>query len=355
MGASRGSAIGNSAGKAPSDPDPPDLPVAADRRRQRLTRPGPRTSGDARAHPNRPLVDSVNHIGNAAGVPNDATPTPSDRRVAAVRAFNRFYTRRIGVVGQAYLQSRFSLTEVRVLYELAHNHGLTASQIGAALDLDAGYLSRMLRRFEQDGLLQRGPSETDKRQNLLALTSAGRAAFAPLEQRSRQEIGAMLAALPEPAQEAVVGGMTTIARLLAEQPSRDWHSRHPAPGDIGWVIQRHGALYAEEYNFNHKFEALVAADRRRVSNRARSETGAGLDRGARRRPIGSVFLMHKTDDICKLRLLLVEPSARGLGIGKRLVEDCVAFARQAGYRRMTLWTNDILVAARGIYRAAGFS
>jgi DNA-binding MarR family transcriptional regulator/GNAT superfamily N-acetyltransferase len=287
-------------------------------------------------------------------MPNDAPPTPSDRRVAAVRAFNRFYTRRIGVVGQAYLQSRFSLTEVRVLYELAHNHGLTASQIGAALDLDAGYLSRMLRRFEQDRLLQRGPSETDKRQNILALTSAGRAAFAPLEQRSRQEIGAMLAALPEPAQEAVVGGMTTIARLLAEQPSRDWHSRHPAPGDIGWVIQRHGALYAEEYNFNHKFEALVAqiAGAFLTEHDPKRERAWIAERDGVR--IGSVFLVHKTDDICKLRLLLVEPSARGFGVGKRLVEDCVAFARQAGYRRMTLWTNDILVAARGIYRAAGF-
>jgi DNA-binding MarR family transcriptional regulator/GNAT superfamily N-acetyltransferase len=287
-------------------------------------------------------------------MPDDAIQTRSDRRIAAVRAFNRFYTRRIGVVGQAYLQSRFSLTEVRVLYELAYTDDLTASQIGAALDLDAGYLSRMLRRFEQDGLLQRGPSETDKRRNILALTAAGRVAFVPLEDRSRQEIGAMLAALPEPAREAVVAGMSTIARLLSDQPSRDWHSRHPAPGDIGWVIERHGALYAEEYNFNHKFEALVAqvAGAFLDAHDPNRERGWIAERDGVR--IGSVFLVRKTDDLCKLRLLLVEPSARGLGVGKRLVEDCIAFAREAGYRRMTLWTNDILVAARGIYRAAGF-
>lgn len=279
---------------------------------------------------------------------------PDDAAVAAVRAFNRFYTRRIGVVQEGYLQSRFSLTEARVLYDLAHTDGLTASQIGAALDLDAGYLSRMLRTFEQDGLLTRGPSRTDKRQTILTLTESGRAAFAPLDQRSRQEIGAMLSALPEPAQEAVIGGMQTIARLLSDGPRRDWTMRRPVPGDIGWVIERHAALYAEEYGFNHKFEALVAqvagafvADHDPVSERAWIAERDGVR-------LGSVFLVRKTDDIGQLRLLIVEPSARGLGIGKRLVADCILFARQAGYRRMTLWTHDILLAARGIYRAAGF-
>jgi DNA-binding MarR family transcriptional regulator len=189
---------------------------------------------------------------------DDTNRTALDRRVAAVRAFNRFYTRRIGVVREGYLQSRFSLTEVRVLYELAHNDGLTATQIGDALDLDPGYLSRMLRRFEQEGLLARRASASDKRQSILALTDSGRAAFLPLDERSRQEVGAMLSALPEPAQEAVVDGMLTITGLLSDHSSRDWGMRHPAPGDIGWVIERHGALYAEEYNFNHKFEALVA-------------------------------------------------------------------------------------------------
>ena len=277
-----------------------------------------------------------------------------DRRTEAIRAFNRFYTRRIGVVREGYLQSRFSLTEARVLYELAQTDSLTASKIGAALDLDAGYLSRMLRRFEQEGLLVRAPSETDRRQNFLALTDAGRAAFTPLDQRSRQEIGTMLAVLPEADQEAVVANMQSIARLLSDKPSTGWTVRHPAPGDIGWVIERHGALYAHEYNFNCKFEALVA----RVAGAFLAEHDPARERGwiVERDGIrlGSVFLMRKTDEVGKLRLLLVEPSARGLGLGRRLVEDCIAFAREVGYRRMTLWTNDILVAARGIYRTAGF-
>jgi DNA-binding MarR family transcriptional regulator/N-acetylglutamate synthase-like GNAT family acetyltransferase len=257
-------------------------------------------------------------------------------------------------VQEGYLQSRFSLTEARVLYELAHTDGLTATQISAVLGLDAGYLSRMLRAFEQEGLLTRGPSETDRRQTILTLTSDGRAAFAPLDQRSRQEIGAMLATLPEPAQEAVVGGMQTIARLLSDSPGSEWTTRHPAPGDIGWVIERHGALYAEEYGFNHKFEALVAQVAGAFLDQhdpARERAWIADRNGVR---LGSVFLVRKTDDIGKLRLLLVEPSARGLGVGKRLVEECIGFARQAGYRRVTLWTNDILLAARGIYRAAGF-
>jgi len=282
------------------------------------------------------------------------TSTTLDRRTEAVRAFNRFYTSRIGVVREGYLQSRFSLTESRVLYELANNDSLTASQIGGALDLDAGYLSRMLRQFEQDGLLVRGPSAVDRRQSILSFTPEWHAAFAPLVQRSRQQIGAMLSALPEPAQQAVVGGMRTIARLLSDRPATEWFTRHPAPGDIGWVIERHGALYAEEYDFNHKFEALVArvaggflADHDPVRERGWIAECDGVR-------LGSVFLMRKTDDIGKLRLLLVEPSARGLGVGKRLVEDCIAFAREVGYRRMTLWTNDILLAARGIYRATGF-
>jgi DNA-binding MarR family transcriptional regulator/N-acetylglutamate synthase-like GNAT family acetyltransferase len=280
--------------------------------------------------------------------------TSLDRRIAEVRAFNRFYTRRIGVVREGYLQTRFSLTEARVLYELAQVDGLTATQIGTDLDPDPGYLSRMLRRFEDEGLLTRGPSAGDKRQHTLTLTPAGRAAFAPLDERSRLETGAMLAALPEPAQEAVVSGMVDIARMLSDQQDRGWFSRSHAPGDIGWVIERHGALYAEEYNFNHKFEALVA----QVAGSFLDEHDPARERcwiaernGVR---VGSVFLVRKTDDIGKLRLLLVEPSARGLGVGKRLVADCIAFARQAGYRRMTLWTNDILVAARGIYQAAGF-
>ena len=280
--------------------------------------------------------------------------TALDRRVATVRAFNRFYTRRIGVLRDGYLQSRFSLTEARVLYELAQTDSLTAILFGEALDLDAGYLSRMLRRFEQEGLLAKRPSETDKRQVTLALTASGHAAFHPLDEQSRQALGVMLSALPEPQQEAVVSGMQTIARLLSDSPEKKWIVRDPMPGDIGWVIERHGALYAKEYGFNHKFEALVAeiAGAFLTRHDPMRERGWIAERNGVR--LGCIFLMRETDDIGKLRLLLVEPSARGLGVGKRLVEQCIAFARQAGYRGITLWTNDILAAARGIYSAAGF-
>ena len=285
---------------------------------------------------------------------NNAPDRLLDRRTEAVRAFNRFYTRRIGVVREGYLQSRFSLTEARVLYELARTDHLTASKIGAALDLDAGYLSRMLRRFEQAGLLMRAPSETDRRQSVLALTKAGHAAFTPLDQRSRREIGAMLAVLPEADQQTVVACMQSIARLLSDAPSTGLTIRHPEPGDIGWVIERHGALYAREFNLDHRFEALVAqiAGAFLAGHDPATERAWIAERDGVR--LGSVFLMRKSDAICKLRLLLVEPSARGLGLGKRLVDDCIGFARQAGYRHMTLWTNDVLLAARGIYRAAGF-
>ncbi len=285
---------------------------------------------------------------------NASSDTPLDRRVAAAREFNRFYTRRIGVVRGDYLNSRFSLTEARVLYELAHTEGLTASQIGEAMDLDAGYLSRMLRRFAQEGLLTRAAAETDRRQHILTLTEAGRLAFQPLDQRSREEVGAMLAALPEPAQEAVIGSMRTISRMLSHRPSSHWITRSPGPGDIGWVIERHGALYASEYGFNDRFEVLVAqvAGSFLEWHDLEREGGWIAERDGMR--LGSVFLMRETDDIGKLRLLLVEPSARGLGIGKGLVETCLEFARTAGYRRVTLWTNDILLAARGIYRSAGF-
>jgi DNA-binding MarR family transcriptional regulator/GNAT superfamily N-acetyltransferase len=287
-------------------------------------------------------------------MPDNQTGTVLDRRVGAIRAFNRFYTNRIGVLREGYLQSRFSLTEARVLYELAHNDGLTATRIGEVLDLDPGYLSRMLRRFEREGLLVRTLSRSDRRQSVLSLTNAGRDAFLPLDQRSRREIGVMLSGLPDPAQEVLVRLMLSVTRLLSERGSPDWTTRHPAAGDIGWVIERHGALYAGEYGFNHRFEAFVA----RVAGAFLEDHDPALERGwiAERDGVrvGSVFVIRQTDDICKLRLMLVEPSARGLGIGKSLVAACIAFAREARYRRMTLWTNDILVAARGIYRAAGF-
>jgi DNA-binding MarR family transcriptional regulator len=278
-----------------------------------------------------------------------------ERRIAAVRRFSRFYTGVIGVLQEGLLQSRFSLTEARVLYELANREATTASALGRDLGLDAGYLSRILQRFAQEQLVAREVSEADRRQSMLALTDAGRAAFAPLNARSREEIGALLARLPEQAQTDVVGAMARIEALFTRAPVADWRLREPLAGDIGWVVARHGALYASEYGFDARFEALVAKvaggflashDPAREHCWIAERDGVNL---------GSVFVVRMDDELARLRLLLVEPAARRLGVGKRLVAECIAFARAAGYRRMTLWTNDVLLAARGIYKAAGFS
>lgn len=285
----------------------------------------------------------------------DLAPSPPiEPRIAAVRRFSRFYTGVIGALQEGLLQSRFSLTEARVLYELANREGATASTLGRELGLDAGYLSRILQRFTQEGLLARAVSDTDRRQSVLALTEAGHAAFAPLNARSREEVGALLARLPEPAQAEVVAAMARIEALLGAAPPVDWRLRNPQPGDIGWVVARHGALYAREYGFDTRFEALVAqvaggflASHDPARERCWIAEHDGVN-------LGSVFLVRADDELAKLRLLLVEPAARGLGIGKRLVAECIAFARATGYRRITLWTNDVLVAARGIYQAAGF-
>jgi DNA-binding MarR family transcriptional regulator/GNAT superfamily N-acetyltransferase len=261
------------------------------------------------------------------------------------------------VLQEGLLQSSFSLTEARVLYELAQRPGTTATLLGRELGLDSGYLSRILQRFERDGLLRRLPSEADRRQSALSLTSAGREAFAPLDATSRDEIGALLGALSEPAQAAVVTAMGCIESLLATPDSAaavPWLLRRHGPGDIGLVVARHGALYAEEYSFDQRFEALVAkvageflANHDPLRERCWIAERSGVN-------IGSVFLVRDSDDIARLRLLIVEPAARGLGIGKRLVAECIGFARTAGYRRVTLWTNDVLSAARAIYQQAGF-
>lgn len=283
------------------------------------------------------------------------TPSPLDQRIAAIRAFNRFYTNRIGVVRDRILTSRFSLTEARVLYELANaEEAPTAGSIGAMLDLDAGYLSRILRRFETDGLLTRAPAPEDRRRVTLCLTQAGRDAFAPLDQMARQDAETLLARLPEPAQEELVTALRRTESLLGNRTRPAWTLRSPRPGDIGWVVSRHGALYAEEYGFDARFEALVAqvaGTFLATHDPARERCWIAEADGTR---LGSVFLVRESDDLARLRLLIVEPSARGLGIGRHLVETCVQEARALGYRRMTLWTNDILVAARAIYRAQGF-
>ena len=285
-----------------------------------------------------------------------AVASTLDRRVASVRRFNRFYTQRMGALEEGLLKSSFSLTEVRVLYELAHRERPTAAALARDLGLDAGYLSRILGRFARRGLVRRTPSDTDARQSVLALTDKGAKTIGPLEARSSEEIRGLLGALSDADQTRLVQAMGTVATLLGARPgaAASYVLRPHRPGDVGWVVHRHAALYAQEYGWNEEFEALVA------------EVGAKFIRDydpERERcwiaerdgePVGSVFLVNKSKTVAQLRLLLVEPGARGLGIGKRLVEECIRFARQAGYRKIVLWTNSILHAARRIYEAAGF-
>ena len=279
-----------------------------------------------------------------------------DRRVGEVRRFNRFWTRQIGVLREGYLESPFSLTEVRVLYELAHREETTASELGEELGLDAGYLSRILGGFEKHGLIHKRPSEADGRRRLLRLTKRGREAFAPLEARSRSEIGAMLGGMSIAGQERLVKAMRAIERLLSGRPDPvvPYLLRPHRPGDMGWVVHRHGVLYAREYGWDEHFEALVAE----IVAKFIQQYDPRLERCwiAERDDeiVGCVFLVRESEEIAKLRLLLVEPEARGLGIGSRLVEECIRFARQAGYLKITLWTNDVLNSARRIYEAMGF-
>lgn len=279
-----------------------------------------------------------------------------ERRVGFVRRFNRFWTRQIGVLREGYLESPFSLTEVRILYELAHCDETTASELGEELGLDAGYLSRILRGFEKQGLIHKRPSEADGRRRLLRLTERGQEAFAPLDARSRDDVGAMLGGMSIERQEHLVGAMRTIEGLLSARPEPEvpYILRLHRPGDMGWVVHRHGVLYAREYGWDERFEALVAE----IVAQFIQQYDPKLERCwiAEREGeiVGCVFLVRESEEIAKLRLLLVEPKARGLGIGSRLVEECVRFARQAGYRKITLWTNDVLDAARGIYERVGF-
>lgn len=278
----------------------------------------------------------------------------TDQRVAAVRRFSRFYTRSIGALDESLLESPFSLSEARVLYELAQRSNATASDLTRELGIDAGYLSRILQGFERDGLIARAASVTDRRQNMVSITAPGRAAFAPLDARSCEQVAARLSALSEPAQTALVGAMGRIEALLDPDHAAPWLLRQHRPGDIGWVISRHGALYAKEYGFDARFEALVAsvaggflASHDPARERCWIAERDGVN-------VGSVFLVKESDELARLRMLIVEPAARGLGIGQRLVAECIAFARECGYRRIILWTNDVLVAARNIYRACGF-
>jgi DNA-binding MarR family transcriptional regulator/GNAT superfamily N-acetyltransferase len=279
-----------------------------------------------------------------------------EQRVAAVRRFNRFYTQKIGVLQEGLLESRFSLAEARVLYELARRDRPTASDIARELSLDPGYLSRILRGFQRRGLLRREASASDARQRRLSLTSAGRAAFAPLDARSRQDIGTLLDALPVAEQTRLVASMSAIERLLSPDPATAtvYVLRPHRPGDIGWITWRHGALYAAEYGWDERFEAMVATIMARLVDNFDTRRECCWIAEREGEPVGSVALVDDGDRVARLRVLLVEPRVRGHGIGRRLVDECLCFARRAGYQKIVLSTYSVLVAARLVYEAAGF-
>jgi DNA-binding MarR family transcriptional regulator/GNAT superfamily N-acetyltransferase len=279
-----------------------------------------------------------------------------ESRIAAVRRFSRFYTRQLGLLQESLVHTPFSLTEARVLYELAHREPTTATALAADLDLDHGYLSRILRRFGEAGLVSKKRIANDGRQNLIAITAKGRKAFAPLNKGSHDQVAELLGKLSPAEQARVVSAMATVESLLqpsAQKPSMMLLRNH-RPGDMGWVTSAHGALYAQEYGWDISFEALVAkitAEFIETFDPVRERCWIAELDGA---PVGSVFVVRKTDAVAKLRLLIVDPRARGLGLGKRLVDECLRFARDAGYSSMTLWTQSILTSARGIYQHAGF-
>ena len=280
----------------------------------------------------------------------------TDHQIAAVRAFNRFYTRKLGVLDQHLGQSPFSLSEARVLYELAHRDELSAKEIGNELGLDPGYLSRIVQSFDEKGLITRTPLPADRRQYQLSLTAKGRQTFAKLNLGSQNEVAAMLAQLSAGDATRLTQAMATIEAVLEQRRSQpaSFMLRSHRVGDMGWVISRQGAAYAADYGWDISYEALVAeicAEFIRNYDPAREHCWIAEVGGE---PVGSIFLVKATDEIAKLRLLQVEKKARGLGVGRALVTQCLRFAKDARYRSITLWTQSILVAARGIYQSAGF-
>ena len=282
-------------------------------------------------------------------------PTGAGNATAAIRDFNRFYTRQIGLLDQSFLGSPFTLTEVRVLYELAHRDSPTATEIARELSLDAGYLSRLLKKLERQGHLVRGRDAEDARQRPLRLTKTGRRVFHGLDRASGEQIATMIAALTPGQVSELLGSMQTVRRCLqSDAPETAYTLRPLRVGDIGWIIHRQGLLYAKEYGWGVTYEGLVAEI---LGNFVRQFDPAAENAWVAERNgaiVGSVFLVRESATIAKLRLLYVEPGARGLGIGRHLVDACVTFAREKGYRTMRLWTNDVLVSARRIYQAAGF-
>lgn len=282
--------------------------------------------------------------------------TSLDHRVESLRDFNRFYTRRIGVLRESLLDSPFPLTDARVIYELANRGEATASEICRQLAIDAGYLSRILRRFRSQNIVIQRQSETDRRQRLISLTDHGRDAFALLDERSRRENASLLQDLGDGDQQKLLSAMATIQGLLQQNSSQPtaYVLRTHQPGDMGWVVQRHGELNTEEYGWDQTFESLVArvtADFIDDFKPARERCWlAEIDGDV----VGSIFVVEKSKTIAKLRLMIVDPRARGMGIGRRLIDEAIRFARRSGYRRMTLWTMNVLLAARHLYKTSGF-
>lgn len=290
-----------------------------------------------------------------------ATPAQVD----AVRRFNRFYTRRIGVLQEGLLDSKYSLTEVRVMYELAHRDGIGSTELAAELGLDRGYLSRILKRFRAAGLLVHKPMPGDRRRQRLGLTAKGRRVFAPLDKASRLQVEAMLGALDSQGRQHLLSALDTVERTLstgaaieatttAPTPTAPVILRTHRPGDLGWIVQRHGELYFREYGYDERFEAVVAGIVSAFVQHLDPERERCWIAAREGERLGSVALVAKSRTVAKLRILLVEPAARGMGLGRRLVDECVRFAREAGYRKVVLWTQGELDAARHIYAAVGF-
>jgi DNA-binding MarR family transcriptional regulator/GNAT superfamily N-acetyltransferase len=280
----------------------------------------------------------------------------STEQIEQVRSFNRFYTNVAGLLREGLLDTDLTLTEARVVFDLAQRDQTEVAELRATLQLDAGYLSRLIGRLERRKLLTRARSQADGRRQVLSLTAAGRRQFELLDRRSAAEVGALLDRVPDDDRRRLVGAMDAIRDVLDPAPQpRAFVLRPPAPGDYGWIVRTHGAVYSEQFGWDVRFEALVA--------RIVGEWAAGHDPQREAcwiaevdgSPAGSVFCMRKSERVARLRLLCVEPRARGLGIGTRMVDECIRFARSAGYRRMTLWTNDVLTSARRIYEGAGFT
>jgi DNA-binding MarR family transcriptional regulator/ribosomal protein S18 acetylase RimI-like enzyme len=282
--------------------------------------------------------------------------TVLQEHISSVRRFNRFFTRQIGVLREGLLHSPYSLTEARIIFELANRSSLTASDLGTELGLDAGYLSRILNKLEQQNIIKKTRSDDDGRQRLITLTREGQKAFSLLDDRSNDEVSEMLSELRETDRTRLIDAIHTIESILDHglKYSEPFYLRHHEAGDMGWVIHQHGLLYSQEYGWDESFEAMVAqicADFIKNYDPQKERCWIAEMQGER---VGSIFCVKASEDVAKLRLLLVLPKARGLGLGTRLVKECIRFARRSGYKKLTLWTNDILVQARKIYEKNGF-